>query len=193
MFLLVRRSSPRAVAISLTCVALKMPEKASHPKYLDMVKEAIRKNYSVKGTSRQKIKSFIEQTYHIQALNSILRATLEKAATEGVIEKTSDGSRYRLTSKGRLSMEKKKEKKIRKPAKVTKSAVKKATTSKAKKPRKAAVKVKKVIKPSMKKTSAPKAKKLAKPSKKASGAVTKKSAAKPAKKVSMKKAPKPSK
>jgi histone H1/5 len=163
-----------------------MPEKASHPKYMDMVKEAIRKNYSAKGTSRQKIKSFIEQTYHIQALNNMLRATLEKAAVEGEIEKTSDGSRYRLTSKGRLSMDKKKkEKKVSKAASAPKKAVKKAAGSKTKKPRKTAVKVKKVVKPALTKKVPAKAKKPLKASTK--------STAKPTKKASMKKATKPKK
>lgn len=152
-----------------------MPAKAKaaapkHPKYIEMVKEAITATGKpVRGASRSAIVKYLEAKYGKvlgKNFKTALRSALKGAAAKGVLVQTKGSFRVSKAAK------KVKVKKAKKPKKPKAKKVKKAKKPKAKKPK--AKKAKKAAKP--KKATKPKkaAKKPTKPTKATKPKVAKK-------------------
>jgi histone H1/5 len=131
-----------------------MPAKAKaaapkHPKYIEMVKEAIAATGKpVRGASRKAIVKYLEAKYGKvlgKIFKTALRLALKGAAAKGTLVQTKGSFRVSKAAK------KVKVKKAKKPKKPKAKKVKKAKKPKAKKPKtkkvKAAAKPKKATKP----------------------------------------------
>ena len=147
--------------------AAKPKQPATHPKYSQMIQDAISKLKERSGSSRQAILKYILANYNVGSDGKIVNNHLKMALKAGVKNKTLKQSKGTGASGSFRIGEVKKEKKVKKP---------KAAKPKAKKPA--------AKKPAAKKQAGEKAKKVKTPKKKA--------ASKP-KKSPAKKAPKPKK
>ncbi|KAI0219199.1 Histone H1.1 [Massospora cicadina] len=132
---------------------------AAHPKYSDMIKEAIKSIKDRKGASRQAITKYIETTYKlpVEKSKSQIRLALKRAVNnESLILQ---GARFKLNSEAKAAPKKKAAAKKPAAKKAVKKAVKKtpvakkSTITKAKKPA--------TKKPAAKKSTTPKTKKVA--------------------------------
>ncbi|KAI0244686.1 hypothetical protein L0F63_004597 [Massospora cicadina] len=142
-----------------------MPAKtteATHPKYIDMVKDALKNIKDRKGVSRPAISKYVVSNYKVPADKAKvhIKTALKRGVQNGALMQ--DGQRFRSASVAKGSPKKKSIKKsVKKSSEVSekKAAAKgKALTKKVAKPKKVAPK-----KPSLKKTKkATKPKKVAK-------------------------------
>merc|ERR1711934_1149128 len=115
---------------------VKMPTKASHPTYLEMVKAAIKANDSRKGVSRQAIMKYIVAEYKLDEAKA--KAPLRLALKKGVDSKVlsnppNHSSSYRVVAGADKKPKKKKAKKVAKKKvskKTKKPAAKKASSKK---------------------------------------------------------------
>merc|ERR1711953_34809 len=115
----------------------KMPTKASHPTYLEMVKAAIKANDSRKGVSRQAIMKYIVAEYKLDEAKA--KAPLRLALKKGVDSKVlsnppNHSSSYRVVAGADKKPKKKKAKKVakKKVSKKTKKPAAKMASSKKK-------------------------------------------------------------
>merc|ERR1711934_1019894 len=110
---------------------VKMPTKASHPTYLEMVKAAIKANDSRKGVSRQAIMKYIVAEYKLDEAKA--KAPLRLALKKGVVSKVlsnppNHSSSYRVVAGADKKPKKKKAKKVaKKKSSKTKKSAKKST------------------------------------------------------------------
>jgi len=106
----------------------------AHPPYIKLVVTAIAglKNH-LHGSSRQKIKKYIEENNKLKVNASAFRTAMNKALSEGLIVKTESGATFKLSTKGREGAKKKRTKKTTGPvvaAPTTKKAAPKTSTKK---------------------------------------------------------------
>ncbi|XP_061611571.1 histone H5 [Phyllopteryx taeniolatus] len=167
--------------------APKPKKPASHPKYSDMIQEAIAHDASRSGASRQSIQKFVRKTYKVGDNADVqIKMALKRLVASGMLRNTRG-----IGASGSF--------RVAKPDADAKKSTKKPAAAKTKKPAaakpaakspKKAPKPRKVSKPSVKpKKAAAKKTKAVKPSKKASPAKVKKATA--AQKKSKPKAVKP--
>lgn len=170
----------KKAAVGKTAGAKKTGKVADHPKYSEMVKEALTSLKERGGSSRQAVLKYIVKNFKVGSDESVVNTHLKIALRAGVKNgglKQSKGSG--ASGSFRLGEEAKKAKKPA-AAKVKKSPAKKAAAAKkpAKVPAKSPAKKKMAKKAAAPKAAAPKAKKAkADKPKKASAATSKKPAA----------------
>jgi len=167
--------------------AAKPKKPAAHPKYAEMIKQAVSSLKERKGSSRAAILKYIAANFKIEqnaSTNSHLKMALKKAVSTGVLKQVSGTG---AAGSFKLGEAKEKKPKVKKP-KAAKAAKKPKATKPAgeKKP-----KVKKAKTPKKKAAAKPKkspAKKAAKPKKSPAKKAAKKakSPKKPAKKAAKK-------
>ncbi|XP_061191223.1 histone 24-like [Saccostrea echinata] len=176
--------------------AAKPKKQTEHPKYLDMVLDAIKNLKERKGSSRQAILKYVMSKYKVgndaTKVNSRVKAALRKGVTSKALKQSKGvGAQGRFSVGEKKAVVKKpkaaKSKTAKKPAAKKPKAAKKTAGEKAKKVKKSPKKAKtakpKTAKPKTVKKS-PKKAKAAKPKK----AKTPKKAAKPKKAKTPKKA-----
>jgi histone H1/5 len=184
--------APKAVKTPKKKAAAKPKKPADHPKYSEMLKDAIAGLKERGGSSRQAILKYIMANFKVEKdekqVNAHLKMALRAGAKNASLKQTkgtgASGS-FRIGEVKKAAKPKKVTKpKAAKPKKATKPKAKKAGTPKkaAAKPKKAVAKPKKVAAKPAKKVAAKPAKKVAaKPAKKAAAKPAKKAAAKPKK------------
>ena len=190
-------TAPAATAPAVKPKRPRIKAGAVHPKFLDMIKDAIETLKDRNGSSRQAISKVILTKYpsvNPNTMNGHIRKALKKGIETGALTRPQRSSATGATGKFKLGATKPVKPAKRKPAKkpatkrpaAKKTGAKKAAKPKAKSPRKKKSAGKKTAgkKPTKAKT------KKASPKKKAKPSTTKKVAKKPKTKKSPKKAAK---